>query len=108
MLKDYTGLQSAKPSSCIMLCFVNKTYSITVKADGVKTDCASTNGNCPAHATCATTVCNCDAGWLHDGSGLCTGKKKNVLCQTEAVTRVVWTHELYMKRTFGEFRFITK
>ena len=56
-------------NTCIMF------SSVTVKADGAKTDCASTNGNCPAHATCATTVCNCDAGWLHDGSGLCTGKK---------------------------------
>ena len=89
-----------------ILCFIKKSYSVAVKADGVKTDCASTNGNCPAHATCATTVCNCDAGWLHDGSGLCTGKKKNVLCQTEVVTRVVCS-QYCMERAFSELRFIT-
>ena len=44
-----------------------------VKADGAKTDCFSTDGNCPANAVCATTVCNCNAGWIDDGTGLCTG-----------------------------------
>ena len=47
----------------------------TVQADGLKTDCAGDNANCPANAECATTgVCNCNAGWKHDGGGLCTGK----------------------------------
>ena len=44
-----------------------------VKADGAKTDCASTDGNCPANAACSTTVCNCNTGWIDDGTGICTG-----------------------------------
>ena len=48
-------------------------HSFPVKADGAKTDCVSTNGNCPANAACATDVCNCNAGWIVDGNGLCTG-----------------------------------
>ena len=50
-------------------------YPVLVKADGTATDCSSSNSNCPASATCATSICNCDAGWIHDGNGLCTGKK---------------------------------
>ena len=50
-------------------------YPVLLKADGTATDCSSTDSNCPASATCATTICNCDAGWIHDGNGLCTGKK---------------------------------
>ena len=81
MIKDfwYHFKKHEFEKSCINdICPLNYTLPclFTVKADGAKTDCASTNGNCPAHATCATTVCNCDAGWVHDGSGLCKGMNK--------------------------------
>ena len=46
---------------------------LPVKADGLKTDCVSTDGNCPANAACSATVCNCNAGWINDGTGVCTG-----------------------------------
>ena len=47
---------------------------MTVKADGSATSCLSTDANCPANAVCAATVCNCDAGYINDGTGLCTGR----------------------------------
>ena len=52
---------------------------MTVKADGSATSCAGTNGNCPTNAACNTTVCNCNDGYINDGSGLCTGRDRKFI-----------------------------
>ena len=48
---------------------------ISVKADGVKTDCSGSNPNCATHATCAAAgTCSCDKGYKVLTTGLCTGE----------------------------------
>ena len=51
-------------------------YFISVKADGAKTDCSSTDANCATHATCAASggTCSCNTGYIVLTTGLCTGE----------------------------------
>ena len=46
--------------------------TISVIADGAKTDCSSADANCPTNAVCSTTTCACSSGYTQTG-GLCTG-----------------------------------
>ena len=55
--------------------FDNFPYFISVKADGVKTDCSGSDPNCATHATCAAGgTCSCDTGYKVLTTGLCTGE----------------------------------